>query len=60
LVGFASFLPGGQYTLTYGVPSGRGPVLVSIKSAMFSDGVTWKPSKRDPCRVLKIALPHPK
>ena len=56
----ASFLPGGQYTLTYGVPSGRGPVVVSVKSAMFSDGRTWKPSKRDPCRVLKIPLPRGK
>jgi hypothetical protein len=56
----ASFLPGGQYTLTYGVPSGRGPVLVSVKSALFSDGHTWKPSKRDPCRVLKIPMPRAK
>jgi hypothetical protein len=56
----ASFLPGGQYTLTYGVPIGRGPVLVSVKSAMFSDGHTWKPSKRDPCRVLKIPMPRAK
>ena len=56
----ASFLPNGQYTLTYGVPSGRGPVLVSVKSVMFSDGNNWKPSKRDPCRVLKIALPRAK
>jgi len=56
----ASFLPNGQYTLTYGVPSGRGPVLVSVKSAMFSDGRTWKPSKRDPCRVLRIPMPHAK
>jgi hypothetical protein len=56
----ASFLPGEQYTLTYGVPNGRGPVVVSVKSAMFSDGRTWKPSKRDPCRVLKIPLPRGK
>jgi hypothetical protein len=56
----ASFLPGGQYTLTYGVPGGRGPVVVSVKSAMFADGRTWKPSKHDPCRVLKIPLPRAK
>jgi hypothetical protein len=56
----ASFLPGEQFTLTYGVPSGRGPIVVSVKSVMFSDGRTWKPTKRDPCRVLKIQVPRAK
>lgn len=56
----ASFLPRTEYTLQYGYPDGKGPVLVSLKSVMFSDGNTWKPSKRDPCRMLKILPPRAK
>ncbi len=55
-----SFLPRTEYTLQYGYPDGKGPVLVSLKSVMFSDGRTWKPSRRDPCRTLKIVPPRVK
>jgi hypothetical protein len=55
-----SFLPRTEYTLQYGYPDGKGPVLVSLKSVMFSDGRTWKPSRRDPCRTLKILPPRTK
>ena len=51
----ASFLPGAEYTVSYAMPgSVRAPVLVSVKSVTFADGRTWKPTKRDPCRTLKI------
>jgi hypothetical protein len=51
----ASFVPRTQFTVNYPYSGGR-PValLVSLRSVMFSDGHTFKPSKRDPCRVLKI------
>jgi hypothetical protein len=43
----ASFLPRVEYTLQHGYPPGRrGPMLVSLKSIAFSDGHTWKPSKK--------------
>jgi hypothetical protein len=47
--------------VNYPYPGGK-PValLVSLKSAMFSDGHIFKPSKRDPCRVLKIQPPRSK
>lgn len=51
----ASFLPVGEYTVSYAIPGGsRGTVLVSVKSITFSDGHVWKPTKRDPCRTLTI------
>lgn len=51
----ASFLPGAEYTVSYAIPgSVRAPVLVSLKSVTFADGRTWKPTKRDACRTLKI------
>jgi hypothetical protein len=51
----ASFLPVGEYTVSYGIPGGsRGTVLVSVKSVTFSDGREFKPTKRDLCRVLTI------
>jgi hypothetical protein len=57
----ASFLPVGEYTVSYGIPGGsRGAVLVSVKSVMFSDGHTFKPTKRDPCRLLTIRTPRAK
>jgi hypothetical protein len=57
----ASFLPVGEYTVSYGVPGGaRGTVLVSVKSVTFSDGREWKPTKRDPCRSLTIRTPRAK
>jgi hypothetical protein len=55
----ASFLPRSEYTLNYAYPPGkRGPMLVSLKTVTFADGSTWKPSKKEACRLLKIALPH--
>jgi hypothetical protein len=57
----ASFLPVGEYTVSYGIPGGsHGTVLVSVKSVMFSDGHTFKPTKRDPCRALAIKTPRAK
>jgi hypothetical protein len=57
----ASFLPVGEYTVSYGIPGGsRGTVLVSVKSVMFSDGHTFKPTKRDPCRALTLRTPSTK
>jgi hypothetical protein len=57
----ASFLPVGEYTVSYGIPGGsRGTVLVSVRSVTFSDGHTWKPTKRDPCRALTIRTPRAK
>ncbi|HEY6307277.1 MAG TPA: hypothetical protein VI488_12555 [Candidatus Angelobacter sp.] len=57
----ASFLPVGEYTVSYGIPGGsRATVLVSVKAVTFSDGHTFKPTKRDPCRVLTIKAPRPK
>jgi len=51
----ASFLPGEDYTVSYAIPgSARAPVLVSLKSVTFADGRTWKPTKNDACRTLKI------
>jgi len=55
----ASFLPVGEYTVSYGIPGGaHGTVLVSVKSVMFSDGHVFKPTKRDPCRALAIRAPR--
>ena len=57
----ASFLPVGEYTVSYAIPGGsRGTVLVTVKSVTFSDGHIWKPTKRDPCRTLSIKTPHAK
>lgn len=56
----ASFIPGMEYTVQYGYPDGKGPVLVSLKSVTFSDGRTFKPSQRDPCRTLRIPPPRTK
>jgi len=57
----ASFLPVGEYTVSYAIPGGsRGTVLVSVKSVTFSDGRVWKPTKRDPCHTLSIKTPHAK
>jgi hypothetical protein len=54
----ASFLPVGEYTVSYAVPGGsRGTVLVSVKSVTFSDGHIFKPTKRDPCKTLAIRTP---
>lgn len=53
----ASFMPRNEYTLRYSYPGGaRGLMLVTVKTVTFADGQTWKPSKREVCRVLKIRL----
>jgi len=57
----ASFVPRSVYTVSYVIPgSAAGTVLVKVKSVTFSDGNTWKPTKRDPCRPLTIKLPRGK
>lgn len=50
----ALFYPGVEYTLRYPYPRPVPQVTVSVKSATLSDGYVWKPSKRQPCRVLRI------
>src|SRR6266567_3957664 len=51
----ASFIPRTEFTVSYPYPGGKSaPLVVSLRSVTFSDGHTFKPSKRDPCRVLKI------
>ena len=57
----ASFLPVGEYTVSYAIPGGsRGTVLVTVKSVTFSDGHIFKPTKRDPCKTLTIRMPNKK
>ncbi|HTC95339.1 MAG TPA: hypothetical protein VK699_17975 [Terriglobales bacterium] len=54
----ALFFPGTEYTVKYPYREGTPrPILVSLKSATSADGYVWKPSKRLPCRSLKI---HPR
>jgi len=54
----ALFYPGGEYTVRYTYPGGkREPVRVSVKSVTFLDGTIWRPTKRQPCRVLSIRAP---
>jgi hypothetical protein len=51
----ALFYPGMQYTVRYPYPDAkRGTVSVAVKSVTTSDGFIWKPSKKQPCRVLRI------
>ena len=51
----ALFYPGPEYTVRYPYPGGRAePVVVSLRSVKLSDGTVWKPSKRQPCRALRI------
>lgn len=50
----ALFYPGLEYTLRYPYPRRAPQVTVSVKGATLSDGYVWKPSKRQPCRVLRI------
>lgn len=52
----ALFYPGAELTVRYPYPGAiRQPVVVSLKSAMFSNGFLWKPSKRQPCRTLRVS-----
>ena len=51
----ALFYPGMQYTVRYPYPGGRAEtVTVAVKSVTTSDGFTWKPTKKQPCRILRI------
>ena len=51
----ALFYPGMQYTLRCPYPGGRAKtVTVAVKSVTTSDGFTWKPTKKQPCRTLRI------
>jgi hypothetical protein len=54
----ALFYPGMQYTLRYPYPDGKAkPVMLAVESLTTSDGFTWTPSKKQPCRTLRI-VPH--
>lgn len=54
--GNALFYPGMEYTVRYPYPAGkRGPVTVGVKSLTMSNGFVWKPSKKQPCRTLRVA-----
>lgn len=54
----ALFYPGMEYTLRYPYPSGRrGVVTVAAQSATMSDGFVWKPTKKQPCRQIRISPP---
>ena len=51
----ALFYPGMQYTVRYPYPDGKAKtVTLAVKSATTSDGFTWMPSKKEPCRTLRI------
>lgn len=53
----ALLFPGMEYTVSYAMPNGaRGPVVVSVRSAVFTGGHVWKSSPHTSCRVLKIRL----
>jgi hypothetical protein len=52
----ALFYPGMQYTLRYPYPDGRPKtVTVAVKSVTTSDGFIWKPTRKQPCRTLRVA-----
>ena len=56
----ALFYPGMQYTVRYPYPDGKAkPVTLAVKSVTTSEGFTWTPSKKQPCRTLRI-VPHPR
>jgi len=53
----ALFYPGMQYTVRYPYPDGKAKtVTLAVKSVTTSDGFTWKPTKKQPCRTLRIVL----
>lgn len=57
----ASFLPQSVYTVHYAYSRGtRGPVVVSVRRVLFSDGHTWQPTRALGCRVLTVQLPGSK
>ena len=56
----ALFYPGMQYTVRYPYPDGKAETItLAVKSVTTSDGFTWKPTKMQPCRTLRI-VPRPK
>ena len=55
----ALFYPGMQYTVRYPYPEGKAKtVTLAVKSVTTSDGFTWKPTKKEPCRTLHIVPRH--
>ena len=51
----ALFFPGTEYTVRYAYPGGNAkPVRVSLKNVTLSNGYVWKPTRRQPCRVLNV------
>jgi len=54
----ALFNPHEEYTVQYPYPGGvPRPVTVTVQSVLLIDGFTWKPTKHDVCRVLRISPP---
>ena len=52
----ALLYPGTEHTARYPYPRGKAQaMLLSLKSVTLSDGTVWKPSKRQPCRMLRIS-----
>ncbi len=57
----ALFYPGSEYTVTYPYPDGkRQAVTFSLRSITLSNGFVWNPSRRQPCRTLRIYPPRAK
>jgi hypothetical protein len=51
----ALFYPGMQYTVRYPYPDGKAnTVTLAVKSVTTSDGFTWEPTRKQPCRTLRI------
>jgi hypothetical protein len=51
----ALLYPGMEYTARYPYPGGgRDAVTVAVKSVTMSNGLEWKPWKKQPCRELRI------
>ena len=59
--GNALLYPGMQYTVRYPYPGGkRGVVTVAVKSLTMANGFVFRPSKKQPCRTLRIVPPKSK
>jgi hypothetical protein len=49
------FLSGNEYTVRYGYPGGKPTaIVVSLKNVLLANGMAWKPTKAERCRVLRI------
>lgn len=55
----ALFFPARQYTIDCTVQDLSHDIEISVKSATFSDGYIWKPSRIASCRAVTVALAHP-